>query len=189
MVRRATLNDINHLVKLHLENLQDGLLYRLGKNTLSCFYKEAIMDNSCFVFLFCEESRILGVAASSDDSFSFFGKVKKKYFFTIAYDLMRILFFDISLLFKLMNQGKYPMFPKSELMMLYVENSKRSKGIGKKLIEAANSEYKYRGVNIFKITILSDNLSGRKFYEKSGFLFKGDFFYMQEKRSIYYLTT
>ena len=185
MIRAAEISDVDRIVDLHLKSLRDGILFRLGRTILVLFYKEAIINSDCFVLLSLDNEEIVGVSASSLDASFFFEKFKKKYFLKLFFAFIKSSLVNPVLVYKFILQGKYPEQPKEELMMLFVDSHVRSKGLGRHLVDATVEEYKRRNTKSFKITILTKNIKGRKFYEKFGFIYDGLFTYLQESRAAY----
>jgi N-acetylglutamate synthase-like GNAT family acetyltransferase len=185
MIRKAEQSDVKVIVKLHLENLKDGLLFLLGDKILTLFYSEILADKDCFVFVDCDNNEIIGVAASTVNSKFVFSNFKNKYFFKLFFGLLGILAFHPSLLFKFIFMGTYPEYPKEELMMLFIDQKNRGKGVGAGLVGQTVKEFRKYNAKSFKISILSMNSKGRNFYEKFGFKIKSKFTYFGERRALY----
>lgn len=184
MIRRARSPDISSIVKLHMKNLKDGIFYNLGRAILKILYRELIADKDCFVFLHMQDNRILGVAASSINAPSFFSRFRNRTAFKIGLTMMFKSLTNPTLFLKALLL-RYPSTYKAELVFLFVDTNARGKNIGTKLVNKTISEFRKHNVKKFKITILSQNLIGRRFYEKLGFKNTGTFDILNEKRNIY----
>ena len=80
MIKTPHKREIEEIANLHLASLKDGVLYQLGKNILKIFYEEIIDDKYCFILAYYLNGKIVGIAASSEDSEKFLSKVKKSHF-------------------------------------------------------------------------------------------------------------
>ena len=185
MIKKPNKDEIEEIVNLHLESLREGALYHLGKTVLKIFYEEIFNDDDSFILVYESNQKIVGVAASTKDVGNLFDKIKKKHFLIIALNILRKSLTNPKLLFKLLQ--KYPSGIQSELLFLFVDSSQRGKGIGEKLVDATSKKFKNIGVNKYKITILSSNIRGKKFYEGLGFKKTGTYSSLREKRDIYIL--
>ena len=186
MIKKPKREEIEEIVKLHLASLKEGALYHLGKNVLKIFYEEILDDGDSFILAYKSGINTLGVAASTKDVEALFSKIKKKHFARIAFNVLKKSLANPKLPLKLLQ--KYPSEIKAELLFLFVDASQRGKGIGEKLVAATSREFIARGVYKYKITILSSNLRGKKFYERIGFRKTQTYSSLGEKRDIYAYT-
>ena len=183
MIRNARKEEIEKIVNLHLASLKEGILYHLGKDILKIFYKEILDDKNSFILVYGPKKNILGVAASTKNVKELFDKIKKNHFPIIAFNVLKKSLANPSLPFKLLQ--KYPSQINAELLFLYVKEAQRGKGIGEKLIVGTLKKFKAMGVNKYKITIISSNTKGKKFYERLGFGKIQTYSSLGEKRDIY----
>ena len=177
-------NEIDKIVNLHMQSLKDGLLYRLGKDALKVFYQELFADKDSFIIAYCLNNKITGVAASSKDVEKVFDKIKKNNFFKLSYKIFAKSIKSPLLPFQLLF-SKYSNSLKPELVFLFVDPAQRGKKIGEKLVKATSLQFKKNGVHQYKITILSSNSKGIKFYERMGFRRLGMYKYAGDSRDIY----
>lgn len=185
MIRRATLSDIGEIVKLHIENLKDGLLYILGEDILRLFYNDLIADKNSFVLLYSKDDKILGIAASTLDANRFFRDFKNRNIVKLISKMLEKSIKNPLLPFQFIFSEKYPKEPKAELLMLFVDRRSRGKNIGTYIVKKTIGQFKKMSVDKFKITILSTNMKGREFYRKRNFTDIGEFNYLGELRNIY----
>lgn len=178
--------EIDKVVNLHMQSLKDGLLYRLGKDVLKVFYTELLDDKDSIIIAYYSNNKIAGVAASSKDVGKVFDKIKKNSFFTVAQKILAKSIKSPLLPFQLLF-SKYSTILKPELVFLFVDPAQRGKKIGEKLVAATSAKFKKMGIRQYKITILSSNPRGIKFYERIGFKKSGQYKYAGESRDIYTL--
>lgn len=183
MIRYANKGEIEKIVSLHLESLKDGALFQLGKSTLKIFYEGMLSDKNSFILVYISNNDLVGAAASSKDVGALFNTIKKKYFAKLAFNVLKKSLSNPKLPFKLIQN--YPSEIKAELLFLFVDASQRGKGIGEKLVAATSKEFSARGINKYKITILSSNIRGKNFYERIGFKKTQTYVSMGEERDIY----
>lgn len=62
-----------------------------------------------------------------------------------------------------------------EIVSIYFLPQYIGKGYGKSLLDKAVEELKYRGFQYILLWVLEDNHRARKFYEKYGFIFNGEY--------------
>jgi len=183
MIRNAKKEEIESIVNLHLVSLKDGVLYELGKGVLRLFYEEILYDKGNFILVYESDNSIIGVAASTKNIEELLDRIKKKHFARIALDILKKLITNPKLPLKLLQ--KYPSDVKAELLFLFVDASQRGKGIGEKLVNATSKKFMAEGVNNYKITVLSSNPRGKRFYERIGFKKAQTYTSFGEKRDIY----
>jgi len=183
MIRTPKIEEIDRIVSLHLSSLKDGILYILGYDTLRLFYNEIFNDKSCFILAYYLNNKIVGIAASSEDSGKILDKVKKSHFFELAFNVLVKSIKKPILPFKLIFSAYEHIKP--ELMFLFVDVDYRGGKIGEKLVNETSKVFKKRNVGKYYITILSSNLKGKRFYENLGFKKIKQFSLFGEKRDLY----
>jgi len=183
MIRNAKKEEMEKIVNLHRESLKEGVLYELGKGVLRLFYEEILYDKGNFILVYESNNNIIGVAASTKNIEELLDKIKKKHFVRITLNILKKSLTNPKLPLKLLQ--KYPSDVKAELLFLFVDASQRGKGIGEKLVNATSKKFMAMGVNNYKITVLSSNPRGKKFYERIGFKKTQTYTSLGEKRDIY----
>ena len=183
MIRKPNKEEIEEIVNLHLASLKEGALYHLGKNVLKIVYEEILDDKGSFILVYESNKKIAGVAASTKDVKLLFDKVKSKHFSRIVFNVLRSSLINPKLPFRLLQ--KYPSKINSELLFLYVDKSQRGKGIGELLVNGTSKKFNNMNVREYKITILSSNSRGKKFYERIGFNKIKTYRSLGEERDIY----
>jgi ribosomal protein S18 acetylase RimI-like enzyme len=185
MIRRPKLSEIDMLVKLHIENLKSGISHFLGEYGLRLIYKYFISDKNSSIFVYEENNEIMGLVSSTNNAPEFFSKFKKINAVNLGFSLLSKSLKSPLLTLKLVFPNKYHWVHKAELLLLFVNKKYRGKNIGTKLVKKIIEEFKKNDVKNFQITILSENVAGKRFYEKLGFIKVGKFTYIDEKRDIY----
>lgn len=186
MIKIPKLDETGAISKLHLKNLKEGILPSLGMGVLKIFYKEIIQDKYSFVFAYYDKGEITGVAALTCNYDELLRKIKMRHFIRLFFAIL-LKFLDNPLTpFKILF-SKYPPEPKAELMFLFVDEKFRGKGIGQRLVEATSKKFKELGVKKYKVTVLSENERGKKFYEKMGFEHAGKCDFLNKSKEIYVL--
>ena len=183
MIRNPSKEEIDKIVNLHLASLKEGALYQLGGNVLKIFYEELLKDNGSFILVYEQNKIIVGVAASTKDVELLLRKIKRKHFLKIAFNILKKSLTSPKLPFKLLQ--KYPSGIKPELLFLFVDPVQRGKGIGEELVKATSKRLKNMKIKKYKITILSSNFRGKKFYERIGFYKIKTYSSFGEERDVY----
>ena len=184
MIRKPRLKEIGEIVNLHMENLKDGLLYVLGKEVLKIFYSEMFKDRNSFILAYYENGKIVGVAASTKDPEELSSKIRKKHFFGFVWTIILKSLENPILPLQILTSRYYSKI-KPELMFLFVDKRHRGLGIGRELMRATAERFKNMKVKHYKITIVSSNLGGKKFYESIGFKKAGEFQFVDEYRDVF----
>lgn len=183
MIKRPKVEEISDISSLHLKSLKEGILYNLGHDILKLFYQEIFYDKHCFIWAYYINDRLAGVAASSEDSKKFLDKIKKKHFFKIALKVLKKSVKTPALPFRLI-LSKYQEI-RSELVFLFVDEHHRGNKVGEELVNATTNEFRKRNIKNYNIAILSENVRGKKFYERLGFEKIKQFPFFGEKRDLY----
>ncbi|MBI5061115.1 MAG: GNAT family N-acetyltransferase [Candidatus Aenigmarchaeota archaeon] len=164
MISRMTLADMDGAVELHIKNLPEGVSFLLGRRALKRMYEILLEDEKNFAFVYRHDSRMIGVAVSSEDISDIPKKCRRdsRFMLYAAWAVIR----KPGILRQLLHS--YPSEIKPEMLFLYVDSKNRGSGIGKKLVASTEKEFKRRGIRRYKITISANN-KARTFYEKIGF--------------------
>ncbi len=177
MISRMTLADMDDAVNLHIKNLPEGVSFLLGRRALKRMYEIILGDEKSFAFVCRHDSRMIGVAVSSENISDIPKKCRRdsRFMLYAAWAVIK----KPGILKQLLHS--YPSGIKPELLFLCVESRCRGGGIGKKLVERTEKEFRRRGILKYKITISAHN-EARHFYEKMGFKKSGQ----EDSRVVYF---
>lgn len=171
-VRKATKNDINSIVEIHMERFSSFFLTTLGSSFLKVFYK-AFLKNPGVLIVLEDEGNIKGFAAGSSDNRSFFKKLLKNNLLEFCYAGARILFTKPAALKRMAtNAGKSE---KNNLIfaeLLSIATLKNKKGYGKILLEEFEKEIAKENMNDLPVSLTTDyddNEKAVQFYKDSGY--------------------
>lgn len=167
-IRLANKKDIADVARLHKE-FMGGFLNSLGIHFLKLFYQFIITSKSSFCVVAEVDKKIIGFVSGTTSINKFYKEFLKKNLFRVGIILFPKLLnpkFSRKIFEALFYSRKKDLdLPNGELLNIVVEKGYRNKGIGKKLFNELEKEFKNR--NIYKFKVIT-NILACKFYEKVG---------------------
>lgn len=162
-IRKATVNDVNAIVEIHLDAFKGFFLTSLGRDFLK-FYYSCFIKNKETVTMVAEENNIIkGFSASSKLSKGFNGRLIKSNLFAFGILSLKMLFCRPSSLLRLVKnlskkgEGIKDDEEYAELYSIGVGKTVQGKGVGKKLLTASELVMKKEGVIYVSLTTDYDN--------------------------------
>ncbi len=167
---------IPDVAQLHIDKLDKALISLLGHKFVCCLYQAIIDSNQAFAFVAVGGGRVLGFVSCAEDISTVYKLVLRKSFF-------KMLPIFLSKMLRVRNIKSaietllYPArcsdeFPSAELLSIVVDEQARGLGLGRKLVQACNNEFRKRGIYLYK-TVVGKPFSSNTFYEHVGFKFVG----------------
>ena len=173
-------NLLVQVARLHQQALAfTSFLTSFGEKFLVQLYKALIELQLGFFILASEPPVVRGFVFGSLDSSGLMGVVARRFYVFVPIMLPAFIRHP-SLIVKafeiLSYSQKAAAVPiKSELVVIAVESSERSRGIGAKLVELLDEEFRNKGVARYKVTVHGHMARANNFYRKTGFSCEGAF--------------
>jgi ribosomal protein S18 acetylase RimI-like enzyme len=171
-VRKATKNDINSIVKIHMDRFSSFFLTTLGSSFLKVFYR-AFLKNPGVLIILEDEGNIKGFAAGSRNNHSFFKKLLKNNLLEFCFAGIRILLTKpVALKRMATNAGKSEKNNFIFAELLSIATLKNKKGYGKILLEEFEKEIAKENINNLPISLTTDyddNEKAVQFYKNCGY--------------------
>lgn len=171
-IRKASANDINSVVHIHLGRFSSFFLTSLGDSFLKAFYR-AFLKSPGILLVLEDENVIKGFAAGNSSNSSFFKKLLMNNFFEFSIEGMRILLTKPTALKRLaINAGKSEKIKFTFAELLSIATEKNTKGYGKLLLQAFENEISTVNNELTPISLTTDfddNEKAVKFYLDSGY--------------------
>ena len=171
-IRKATRNDINSVVKIHLERFSGFFLTNLGSYFLKVFYTGFLM-NPGVILVLEDEGKIRGFAAGSRDNRGYYKKLLTNNLFQFALSGLKILITKPTALLRIAsNAGKSE---KNDLIfaeLLSIATVKNKKGYGQILLKEFEKEITKENIKKLPLSLTTDFDENEKvieFYTKSGY--------------------
>ena len=175
-IRRATINDVNTIVKIHLDAFKGFFLTSLGSQFLKFYYSCFIRSNETVTMVAEEESVIYGFSASTKVCKGFNGRLIKSNFFAFVMLSLKMLFTTPKSLLRLVknltkkgdsveDDEDY-----AELYSIGVSKAAQGKGVGKLLL--AESERVMKSEGVMRVSLTTDfynNDQAVGFYHSMGY--------------------
>lgn len=175
-IRRATINDVNSIVDIHLEAFKDFFLTSLGRDFLLFYYKCFIRSNETVTLVAESENAIVGFSASTAKCRGFNGRLIKNNLWNFFVLSIRLLFISPKALVRLaLNLTKKSDNVKddeeyAELYSIGVLPDGQRKGVGGALIADTLDYLREMGVSQVSLTTDYDNNEDAvTFYRNRGF--------------------
>lgn len=177
-VRKATPEDINSIVNIHLQRFSSFFLTSLGESFLKIFYK-AFLKNPGVLVVLEDEGQIRGFAAGSRDNRSFFKKLLKNNLIGFAISGLKILFTNPMALQRMAtnaikSEKNYLVFAE----LLSIATLKNKKGYGKILLQEFEKEIAKENKENLQVSLTTDfdnNDKAVQFYKDCGYQVQGIF--------------
>ena len=177
IIRKATQQDIDGIVKIHQEAFKDFFLTNLGKRFLSLYYGTFVNCNDGVVFCAVNDETIVGFSATSYISHGFNSKLIKQNLFKYGCEAVRLLFKQPKAILRLLrnldkkaegnaveDNGEY-----AELYSIAVKPGNQGSGIGKKLLIATEEDVAKHNRKISLTTDYYNNEKTIGFYHSLGY--------------------
>lgn len=156
--RKATLNDVENIVRIHLDAFEGFFLTTLGPDFLRFYYTCFLKSLETVTMISEEDGKVYGFAASTKYSKGFNGRLIKSHLFTFATLSLKMLFTTPKSLLRLIkNLTKKAETIEddedyAELYSIGVGKDAQGKGVGKLLLSASETAMKLQGVKRLSLT-------------------------------------
>lgn len=175
-IRRATIEDINAIVAIHLDAFKGFFLTSLGSTFLKFYYTCFLKSRETVIVVAVENGKIYGFSASTKNSKGFNSRLIKRNLFKFGLLSLKILFVSPTSLVRLVknltkkanevvDDEDY-----AELFSIGVSRSSQGMGVGKKLLIASEQLMRDEGVRRVSLTTDYDNNDyAVNFYHSMGY--------------------
>ncbi len=168
-------NDVLQVANLHLVNINQGFLSKLGSKFLYYLYKSISTSLDGFLIIATDNNDIvIGFVAGTTDLQKLYKQLVTKYFIQIVFCILpKILSFStISRIWDIVIYSRRSVtengLPKSELLSIAVDQHYRGKKAARLLFSELCSEFEKNHITQFKIVVGSDLKRAQAFYKKMG---------------------
>ena len=169
-VRHGTRADAEAAARLHAEEIGEGFLSGLGPRFLTVLYRRIIAWPQSFLLVVEEDGNVVGQAAATEDV----GGLYRQF---LLHDGLRAAAVAAPRLLRrlpeVLDTLRYPsaqgQLPSAELLAVAVDGRCQGRGIGRRLVLAANEELVRRGVTDARVVVASSNARALALYRSSGF--------------------
>jgi len=175
-IRRATIEDINAIVAIHLDAFKGFFLTSLGSTFLKFYYTCFLKSRETVIVVAVENGKIYGFSASTKNSKGFNSRLIKRNLFKFGLLSLKILFVSPTSLVRLVkNLAKKANEvvddeDYAELFSIGVSRSSQGMGVGKKLLIASEQLMRDEGVRRVSLTTDYDNNDyAVNFYHSMGY--------------------
>ena len=186
MIEKLSEEDIDQVAEIHMQTMPGGIIGALGPRFLrSIYYKQYIISQYAFAFVYKEEHEVIGIATACYDSGKFSNELVKKNKVKLTYYLLRGMLKSRQVFSFLLeriresnirkngtiedNINKQIMDIKAELMVIAVKPGMQGKKIGQQLNCTWIKNLKDHGIQACKITVNSQNGGMISLQKKFGF--------------------
>jgi ribosomal protein S18 acetylase RimI-like enzyme len=174
MIRQMTLLDIDEVANLYEKYMFDSSFAKLGPRFIKILFKAMISSPQAILYVNQIDSKVTGFICASFDT----GKMIKEIIFRNMPVLIKIIFSDFPLMPQLFKSAKDSLFYlrkskynniTAELLFIALDPAHRSKGIAQELVNVVLTEFRNKGVDKVKVTILENNHTVKKLLENLRF--------------------
>lgn len=175
-IRKATLNDVNVIVEIHLDAFKGFFLTSLGKSFLK-FYYSCFIKNKETVTMVAEENNIIyGFSAATKKCKGFNSRLIKSNLFSFGILSLKMLFCTPKSLLRLvknLSKKRDDVIDEEDYAELYsigVSKHAQGKGVGKKILMETEAILKKEGVERVSLTTdFFNNEQAIGFYSSMGY--------------------
>ncbi len=181
-VRRATLEDLEQICKIHISAFPNFFLTKLGYKFIYNYYKHYFDRGELIMIILDEMNSYIGFASGISNAKAFYNSIKKKWFkflypITLAMVNFDLLPYLVKKIFNVLTSDKVNIEVKNnddflELTSIAIKKEYQKKGFGSILLtqyieEVRNSYSLLKGILL--TTDYADNKTVHKLYKKNGF--------------------
>lgn len=175
-VEKATINDLDAIVRIHDSAFPDFFLTSLGDGFLKLYYKSVLKNQDGILLISKSENGIIGFCAGTLLSAGFNTRLIKNNLLGYIWQGVKLLFTHpvrIWHLYKNLSKENPDVGDKgeyAELLSIGVDPNKQGGGAGKKMLVALEEEVKQRGA--VKLSLTTDYENNEKaigFYRSLGY--------------------
>ena len=175
-IRKATINDVDTIVDIHLDAFKGFFLTSLGSAFLNFYYTCFVKSSETVTMVAEEEGIVYGFSASTKVCKGFNSRLIKNNLFAFGMLSLKMLFTSPKALIRLAKnltkkgEGVEDNEDYAELYSIGVSKSAQGKGVGKKLLTASEEILKKEGVRRVSLTTDFDhNEQAVGFYHSMGY--------------------
>lgn len=175
-IRKATINDVDSIVDIHLDAFNGFFLTSLGPAFLKFYYTCFVKSSETVTMVAEEEDMVYGFSASTKVCKGFNSRLIKNNLFAFGMLSLKMLFTSPKALIRLAKnltktgEGVEDNEDYAELYSIGVSKSAQGKGVGKKLLAASEEILKKEGVRRVSLTTDFDhNEQAIGFYHSMGY--------------------
>lgn len=175
-IRKATINDVDTIVEIHLDAFKGFFLTSLGSDFLKFYYTCFVKSCETVTMVAEEEGIVYGFSASTKVCKRFNSRLIKNNLFAFGMLSLKMLFTSPKALIRLAKnltkkgEGVEDNEDYAELYSIGVSKSAQGKGVGKKLLTASEEILKKEGVRRVSLTTDFDhNEQAVGFYHSMGY--------------------
>ena len=188
-----TANDLNNIVKIHLESFPNFFLSSLGPKFLSKFYKSILLDkNGVGIGLF-DNGELKGFAIGTKNKLGFYRNIIKNNLFSFSIIFIFILFKTPLKLAKIIRNLYMSSMPNSKqsiipfLLSICIQPHESGKGLGKTIIKCFEDKMVSFGIKeLFLTTDAENNEYTNLFYKRNNYKVENIFLQGKRKMILYY---
>ena len=175
-IRKATINDVDTIVEIHLDAFKGFFLTSIGSDFLKFYYTCFVKSSETVTMVAEEEGIVYGFSASTKVCKGFNSRLIKSNLFAFGMLSLKMLFSSPKSLIRLAKnltkkgEGVEDNEDYAELYSIGVSKSAQGKGVGKKLLAASEEILKKEGVDRVSLTTdYYNNESAVGFYHSMGY--------------------
>lgn len=157
-------DDIKRVVPLHMESLQGGLLYDMGKSYVGLLYKKGLRSGNSFGFVAeNEEKEIVGMAFATSDIYKLVLRlvISPKFLIGLTARIFRIR--------KLYPSFSRKMHVRQEFLILFIKQEYRNLKAALKLMQLIDAEFERFGIKKYSLEVEAKNRTANALYQYFGF--------------------
>lgn len=171
MIVRLNPQNAQEVAKLHIKVLPNDFLPNLGLGFLTIMHSGVLSQKGVCGFGYKENGKMIGFIIGVQNSEKLFSGVIKNKIFPLTFCLCFQLIKNPFILKKTLETLLYPKKekgPKSELVVIGVLEKYQGKGVGRKLVEALEKDFRQKSIKKYKVTFYAEK-SAKYFYNRLGF--------------------
>ena len=173
-VKPLALDHAQRIGEIHAQALAGDFLPSLGSGFLAELYRGILGMGLGFGFVAEEGGVVLGFVIASNDTSDLFRRVMLRRAFPLGLKMLPALIRRPVLIRNIIETFTYPKLEgeaavSAELVVIAVDSSFRSHGLGAALCSALDEDFRCHGVTQYKVTVNHSNDGANRFYLRQGF--------------------
>lgn len=189
MITKASISDVNEMVKIHIHEFAGDFLPNLGADFLNTLYKDFLADKES-ILLVSKNSDVKGFIMGAVNFPTLFKKIILNNLIAYSYLLTKAIFKNPLLIRNVVNSLFYTKKTNkfhipAELVVICVAKKFQNKNIGSTLVKQLDKEFKKRDIKKYKVSTTKSNKISNNFYIKNNFKLISNFILFKEFWNLY----
>lgn len=172
-LQKLSQQELLQIVDIHYSVLTESFINNFGKVFLKIAYQTIFKDPINICFLVKDNNKVTGFLVATINGEKFNKNIIRRNFFVLCFYILKSSLLNPQLIYKLVRWVFAPTGKRlsPELQFIALTQEAQGRGIGTKLINHLNNEFKERKILKYRVGTKAANKTSNSFYKKLKFKF------------------